>query len=94
MRESPSVELMERLVKKGAIVEYSDPHVPVFPKMREHRFDLSSVDLTPQTLAAYDCILLATDHSAFDYPMIGQYAQLLIDTRGKFLEPAENVVKA
>ena len=94
MRESPSVELMERLEKKGATVAYSDPHVPVFPKMREHNFDLCSVELTPETLASYDCVLLATDHTAFDYPMIGQYAQLLIDTRGKFLEPAENIVKA
>lgn len=94
MRESPSVELMERLVEKGALVDYSDPHVSVFPTMREHSFDLSSVELTPEVLNKYDCVLLATDHCAFDYAMIGQHAQLLIDTRGKFLEPAENVVKA
>lgn len=94
MRESPSVELMERLVKKGAQIDYSDPHVPVFPQMREHSFDLSSIELTPETIASYDCVLLATDHTAFDYPMIGQHAQLLVDTRGKFLKPAENIVKA
>ncbi|MDD7805935.1 MAG: nucleotide sugar dehydrogenase [Endozoicomonas sp. (ex Botrylloides leachii)] len=94
MRESPSVELMERLEKKGAIIKYSDPHVPVFPKMREHQFNLSSVELTPETLAAYDCVLLATDHTAFDYDMIGRHAKLLIDTRGKFLKPAQNIIKA
>ncbi|WP_299735177.1 nucleotide sugar dehydrogenase [uncultured Endozoicomonas sp.] len=94
MRESPSVELMERLVQKGAVVDYSDPHVPVFPTMREHHFDLSSVELTPENIASYDCVLLATDHSSFDYEMIGKHAQLLVDTRGKYLQPAENIVKA
>jgi UDP-N-acetyl-D-glucosamine dehydrogenase len=45
MRESPAVELMELLEEKGAVVDYTDPHVPVFPKMREHSFDLESVEL-------------------------------------------------
>ena len=94
MRESPAVELMELLVKKGARVEYSDPHVPVFPKMREHRFDLKSVPVTPDNLASYDACLLATDHDAFDYPLIQQHAKLIVDSRGKFLAPAANVVKA
>lgn len=94
MRESPSVELMERLEKKGAIVAYSDPHVPAFPDMREHSFDLSSVELTPESISDFDCVLLATDHNAFDYPMIAKHAQLIVDTRGKYLEPANNVVKA
>ena len=94
MRESPSVELMERLVKKGADVHYSDPHVPVFPKMREHYFDLSSVKLSAENLAHYDCVLLATDHEAFDYPTIARHSKLIVDTRGKFLTPATNIVKA
>ncbi|WP_422445196.1 MULTISPECIES: nucleotide sugar dehydrogenase [unclassified Endozoicomonas] len=94
MRESPSVELMERLEKKGAVVAYSDPHVPVFPKMREHHFDLTSEELTPENLASYDCVLLATDHADFDYKMIQDNAQLLVDTRGRYLEPADNVIKA
>ncbi|MDB2384586.1 nucleotide sugar dehydrogenase [Endozoicomonas sp.] len=94
MRESPSVELMERLVKKGAIVDYSDPHVPVFPEMRAHNFDLSSINLTPETIASYDCVLLATDHSAFDYTMISENSQLIIDTRGKFVKASKNIIKA
>jgi len=94
MRESPAVELMEMLVARGASVDYSDPHVPVFPKMRKHRFDLKSVTLTPQSLALYDLVLLATDHNAFDYPMIRQHSRLIVDTRGVFLEPAANIVKA
>lgn len=94
MRESPSVILMEILRAKGASVAYSDPHVPAFPKMREHHFDLKSVALTPQSVASFDCIVLATNHDAFDYAMIKQHARLIIDTRGVYLEPAANVVKA
>ncbi|MBS0337377.1 MAG: nucleotide sugar dehydrogenase [Proteobacteria bacterium] len=94
MRESPAVELMELLVARGADVQYSDPHVPVFPKMREHHFDLRSVELTPQAVAACDVVLLATNHDAFDYAMIARHAGLIVDTRGVYLDPAANVVKA
>jgi UDP-N-acetyl-D-glucosamine dehydrogenase len=94
MRESPSVELMELLVKKGAVVEYSDPHVPVFPKMRQHHFDLKSVPLTAENVAGYDFVVLATNHDAFDYELIARHARLIVDTRGVYLQPAANVVKA
>jgi UDP-N-acetyl-D-glucosamine dehydrogenase len=94
MRESPSVELMELLQAKGAQIDYSDPWVLVFPKMREHHFDLISVDLTPNNVASYDAILLATNHDLFDYEMIQQHARLIVDTRGVYLTPASNVVKA
>ena len=94
MRESPSVELMEILRDKGAVVDYSDPHVPVFPRMREHRFDLRSVELTPQRIASYDVVLLATAHSAFDYDLVRQYAALIVDTRGVYTAPLPNVVRA
>ena len=85
---------MERLIKKEMTVQYSDPHVPEFPKMRDHQFSLSSLDLTPETIADFDCVLLATDHAGFDYSMIKKYSKLLVDTRGKYLEPAHNIVKA
>jgi UDP-N-acetyl-D-glucosamine dehydrogenase len=62
--------------------------------MREHRFDLKSVPVTPDSVASYDACLLATDHDAFDYPLIQQHAKLIVDSRGKYLEPAVNVVKA
>ena len=94
MRESPSVELMEILRDKGAVVDYADPHVPIFPRMREHRFDLRSVELTPQRIASYDVVLLATAHSAFDYELVRQYASLIVDTRGVYQAPLPNVVKA
>ncbi len=54
MRESPSVLIMEQLRDLGALVDYSDPHVPVFPKMREHKFDLRSVPLDAETIETYD----------------------------------------
>lgn len=94
MRESPSVMVMEILREKGAIVDYSDPNVPVFPKMREHHFDLKSVALTREALASYDCVVLLTDHSDFDYQLIRDTASLVVDTRGKYRDTAANVVKA
>jgi UDP-N-acetyl-D-glucosamine dehydrogenase len=94
MRESPSVELMELLQAKGAIVAYSDPWVPVFPKMRQHRFELESEELSPQAIASYDAVLVATNHDAFDYEMIQKNAQLVVDTRGVYLKPYKNIVKA
>lgn len=94
MRESPSVEVMELLRDSGAEVAYSDPHVPVFPKMREHKFDLSSVALTPETVASYDAVVLTTDHAKFDYDMIRANAQVVIDSRGVYRAPAKNIVKA
>jgi len=76
------------------MVAYSDPHVPVFPQMREHRFELASVALTPESIASYDALLLATSHSAFDYELLRQHARLIIDTRGVYPERWPNVVKA
>ncbi len=93
MRESPSVILMEKLRDLGAHVDYSDPHIPTFPPMREHRFDLDSVALTPESLRSYDCVLLATDHERFDYDLIREHAALIVDSRGK-LAAADHVVKA
>jgi UDP-N-acetyl-D-glucosamine dehydrogenase len=94
MRESPAVELMELLAERGARVEYSDPHVPVFPKLRRGHFDLKSVELTPQSVAGYDMVLLATNHDAFNYGLVLENARLIVDTRGVYLDPAPNVVKA
>jgi UDP-N-acetyl-D-glucosamine dehydrogenase len=94
MRESPSVALMEKLQELGAEVQYSDPHIAKFPKMREHHFDLQSVPLTPENLAAFDCVVLATDHDHFDYEVIKTHAQLIIDSRGRYLEPDTKVIKA
>jgi UDP-N-acetyl-D-glucosamine dehydrogenase len=93
-RESPAVEMMELLAARGAKVAYSDPHVAVFPRMREHKFDLKSVALTSDAVASYDALLLATNHDAFDYKALARAARLIVDTRGVYLEPAPNIVKA
>lgn len=94
MRESPSVEIMELLRDKGAQVAYSDPHVPSFPKMREHHFDLSSVEITAEALAQFDAVVLATDHAKFDYDLLLAKSSMLIDSRGKYRTPAANLIKA
>jgi UDP-N-acetyl-D-glucosamine dehydrogenase len=82
VRESPSFELIERLEALGAAVDYNDPHVPATHHMR-HRGDLgkSSVPLTAESLATYDCVLVATDHAAYDWQMIADRAKLIVDTR-------------
>ena len=93
-RESPSVLVMEILRARGAVVEYSDPYAPTFPKMREHSFALSSVELTPENLASFDAVVVLTDHSEFDYDAILEHSELVIDTRGKYRSAHPKVVKA
>jgi len=94
MRESPSVEIMELIEAKGGLVSYSDPHVPVFPKMREHSFELTSEPMTAENIGGFDAIVLATDHDKFDYELIKQQARLIIDSRGKYRASEQNVIKA
>jgi UDP-N-acetyl-D-glucosamine dehydrogenase len=95
MRESPSLAIMEILQEKGAQVSYSDPHVASFPTMREHHFDLQSLAINSQMLQDFDCVVLATAHSAFDYDLIAQHARLIIDTRGAFGKfDQDNIVRA
>jgi UDP-N-acetyl-D-glucosamine dehydrogenase len=82
-RESPSFELLKLLGERGAILSYNDPHVPVLPAMR-HYPDmpaLESQELTPGYLAAQDCTVIATDHSAYDYAFIVEHSTLILDTR-------------
>jgi UDP-N-acetyl-D-glucosamine dehydrogenase len=97
-RESPSFELMELLQDGGAVVSYSDPHVPKLPAMRHHRVpDLASEALTPEFLSRLDCVLIATDHKAFDYAAVVRHAPLIIDTRNataKVREGREKIRKA
>jgi len=94
MRESPSVEIMELIEAKGGVVSYSDPHVPVFPQMREHSFDLSSVDITAQSMADVDAVILATDHAKFDYDLVAKHATLVIDSRGIYRGGEKHIIKA
>jgi len=94
LRESPALELVERFQQLGAEVSYSDPHIPVIPPLRRGHIGLSSVDLSPQHLAASDAVILAADHDAFDYAVIAEQARLVIDTRGRYRAPRANIVRA
>jgi len=94
VRESPAAAIMELLRDRGAILSYSDPFIPRFPKMREHQFDLASTPLAAETLARQDCVVLVTDHDAFDFDFIVTNARLIVDTRGRYQSPRDNVVRA
>ncbi|WP_182868668.1 nucleotide sugar dehydrogenase [Rhodopirellula sp. JC639] len=81
-RESPSFELMELLLQQGADLTYSDPHVPHLPSMRHYDLpEMYSQTLTPEFLASQDAVLIATDHTAFDYDQIVRHSALVVDTR-------------
>lgn len=81
-RESPSFVLMERLLERGAELTYNDPHVPALPAMRHHHLPaMRSQELTAGFLSDQDCVLIATDHSAYDYAFIVRHSALVIDTR-------------
>jgi UDP-N-acetyl-D-glucosamine dehydrogenase len=96
-RESPGFELMDLLMKKGAIVTYNDPHIPTLPKMRHWpHLKMTSSPLTAENLAEQDCVLIATDHSAYDYSFIAQHAKLVVDTRNalRAIPERSNIVRA
>jgi UDP-N-acetyl-D-glucosamine dehydrogenase len=83
-RESPAFTILELLQQRGALVSYNDPHIPHLPPMRHHSIRLNSQPLTDAFLAAQDCVLLVTDHSAYDYERIASQARLVVDTRNAF----------
>ncbi|MFH0910642.1 MAG: nucleotide sugar dehydrogenase [Planctomycetota bacterium] len=81
IRESPSLKLIQLLEKKGAKVDYSDPHKKRLLPTREYDIRKNSVALTPKSVARYDAVLIATAHKAFDYALLGKHARLIVDTR-------------
>ena len=83
-RESPSYKLMEILQSKGAEVSYSDPHIAKLHAVRKYDFRQYSTDLSAENISGTDCILVATDHSAYDYDFILEHARLIVDTRNVF----------
>lgn len=81
-RESPSFEIMKRLLDRGAILSYSDPHIAELPSMRKHSLpELSSIALSEAFLRDQDAVIIATDHDAFDYDWIVRNSKLVIDSR-------------
>jgi UDP-N-acetyl-D-glucosamine dehydrogenase len=78
MRESPAFDVMRLLEARGAHVDYHDPHVPSF---NEDGHSRSGVDLTADLLASSDAVVIITDHTAIDYQVIADHADLVVDTR-------------
>jgi UDP-N-acetyl-D-glucosamine dehydrogenase len=96
MRESPSLKLVELLRTHEAQVDFHDPYIPVMPHTRRYQWDMRSVPLTPENLASYDAVLIATDHSCIDYESIAFHAQFIVDTRNAISSPnyAFKIIKA
>jgi UDP-N-acetyl-D-glucosamine dehydrogenase len=97
MRESPSLKLIEIFNERGAIVDYSDPFIPTLPKTRKYNFDMKSIELSESSVREYDLVVLSTDHTDFDYKMIGDNARLILDTRNAFEKydlKSKNIYKA
>ena len=95
LRESPSLELIELLTEKGARVDYNDPYIPEIGEMRHYQLKMKSVPLQEENVKMYDVVLIATSHTAYDYPWLYKHANLIVDTRNAmkdFIDP--KVVKA
>ena len=96
-RESPGITLMEMLQERGAEVSYNDPYIPQIPPQRRHDLKLSSVELTEASLGGVDVVLVATDHSCYDYGFIVEHACLVVDSRNAtqgVADPSGKIVKA
>lgn len=81
VRESPALKLIELLQEKGAEVEYNDPYVPRLRGGRKYDLEMYSAPLTPDNLERYDCVVIVTDHSSYDYEEIVKNSRLVLDTR-------------
>jgi UDP-N-acetyl-D-glucosamine dehydrogenase len=82
VRESPSLELIVQLRDIGANVDFHDPHIEATHRMRHYDLKMKSVELSPETLPTYDCVVVATHHSDYEWQEIADHAELIVDTRG------------
>jgi UDP-N-acetyl-D-glucosamine dehydrogenase len=81
-RESPGFELMNLLLRRGAIVHYNDPLIPTLPAMRRYpHLRMASQEITVESLERTDCVVIVTDHSTYDWPWIVEHSSLVVDTR-------------
>jgi UDP-N-acetyl-D-glucosamine dehydrogenase len=97
MRESPSIKLVELLLKVGAKVEYHDPYIPTYHDEHGADIHMSSVPMTPKSLKTYDWVLISTDHDDVDYAMVVKHSTLVVDTRNAtkhVTEGREKIFKA
>ncbi|GAA4422647.1 nucleotide sugar dehydrogenase [Bremerella cremea] len=96
-RESPAFAIMELLEPLGANISYNDPYIPQLPSMRSFEFSKKqSVELTPETLAAADVVLIVTNHNDYDWEFIAKHSKLIVDTRNALVDIADrsNIRKA
>ena len=92
LRESPALTIIEHLRKEGAVVSYNDPYIPFVGQGRKYELHMKSVPL--DDLQTYDCVLIVTDHSEYDYRRIVSEARLVIDTRNATRgNPSSNIVR-
>lgn len=94
LRESPSLEILEKLFELDADVQYSDPYFDSIPPTRKYNFSLFSTVIDKNSLNNADLVLLTTDHDDFDYNLIEKEAKLIVDTRGRFKNSNKKIVKA
>lgn len=95
-RESPALEIIDIITKKGAVISYHDPYIPSVETHYSaslHGASLQSIELTPETLHDADCVVITTNHSAFDAEMIQQHARLIVDLRNVIKEAGDNIFK-
>ena len=92
LRESPSLKIADLLVNLGAKVSFSDPYFKELPKLRKYDFKIKNIKLNSENLKKFDCTVLATDHDDFDYQLIEENSNFIIDTRGKF-KIKKNIVR-
>jgi len=94
MRESPALDVMGLLVAKGAKLDYADPFVPeVHGREWAGKYDLKAVDMTRGSIGQYDCVVIVTDHKAFDYDAIVAEANVIVDTRNAIKQPHPHVFR-
>jgi UDP-N-acetyl-D-glucosamine dehydrogenase len=94
-RESPALKIITIFQQKGARVAYNDPFVPRSTGHREYPgLHLRSVALTPKRLRSSDAVIIATDHSAYDFDRIIRNAPLVVDTRNAVKRKRRNIIKA
>ena len=90
-RESPALEIIDEVVKKGGIVSYNDPHIPQITTHDGHRF--SSSELSAESLSKADVVVITTKHAAYDFEMIGKHSGMIVDLQNAFEQGGENIYK-
>jgi UDP-N-acetyl-D-glucosamine dehydrogenase len=94
LRESPSLKILQLLQSRGAHVDYHDPYFDRLHRMRHYDFSrMKSVPVDAKTLASYDCVVIATDHSRYDYQQIVNDSQLVVDSRNATRRVRQNRAK-